>query len=187
MEEVDMVSGPDPAFAASPSSLSSQSRPSGLQSGVGSDLIDVERAVAAVLVDFGLGELRPRMEAAHDVLRRIIGVVEALEQKAATLPSEVARAYGLLWQMEVDRNDPNLRYASDARQALLSVLSDDERSTGIAWTSMDVGREEVAPGGGWPIRTPRAATVFCAICGGEFDAAEWAASASCPECEEPKQ
>ena len=31
-------SGPDPAFAASPPSLSSQSRPSGLQSGVKSDL-----------------------------------------------------------------------------------------------------------------------------------------------------
>lgn len=28
---------------------------------------------------------------------------------------------------------------------------------------------------------------ICAICGGQFDTAEWNASRSCPECEQPKR
>lgn len=33
----------------------------------------------------------------------------------------------------------------------------------------------------------RAETMFCRTCGGEFDAAEWRASTTCPECESPKR
>jgi hypothetical protein len=41
-------------------------------------------------------------------------------------------AYGLLWHMRIDRRDDNLRLASDARRALLAVLSKDEQADGIA-------------------------------------------------------
>lgn len=29
--------------------------------------------------------------------------------------------------------------------------------------------------------------VTCETCGGEFDSAEWSASPTCPECEQPKR
>lgn len=41
-------------------------------------------------------------------------------------------AYGLLWHMNIDRSDPNLRLASDARRALLAVMSSEEMADGIA-------------------------------------------------------
>ena len=40
-------------------------------------------------------------------------------------------AYGLLWHMHIDREDDNLRLASDARQALLSVMTSDDKADGI--------------------------------------------------------
>lgn len=44
----------------------------------------------------------------------------------------VRLAYGLLWHMQIDRRDANLRLASDARLTLLSTLSKDEQADGIA-------------------------------------------------------
>lgn len=43
----------------------------------------------------------------------------------------IVTAYGLLWKMRIDRNDPNLALASDARTALLGVLSGDDQARGI--------------------------------------------------------
>lgn len=49
-------------------------------------------------------------------------------------------AYGLLWHMRIDRNDPNLALASDARKALLSVMSKDDQLRGINAAKITDGR-----------------------------------------------
>lgn len=59
------------------------------------DLIDVERAVAAVLVDEPLGKLRSRTEAAHDLLNQMIPNVTAPDA-AASEAGEVERAKAVL-------------------------------------------------------------------------------------------
>ena len=40
-------------------------------------------------------------------------------------------AYGLLWHMHIDREDDNLRLASDARRALLEALSKEDQLIAI--------------------------------------------------------
>lgn len=49
-------------------------------------------------------------------------------------------AYGLLWHMRIDRDNPNLRLASDARRALSSVLSKDDKIDGITRAKMTDAR-----------------------------------------------
>lgn len=49
-------------------------------------------------------------------------------------------AYGLLWHMSIDREDPNLALASDARKALLSILSKDDQVRGIMAAKATDGR-----------------------------------------------
>jgi hypothetical protein len=49
-------------------------------------------------------------------------------------------AYGLLWHMQIDREDDNLRLASDARKALLSVMSKDDQLRGIDAAKATEGR-----------------------------------------------
>ncbi len=49
-------------------------------------------------------------------------------------------AYGLLWHMEIDRADENLKLASEARRALFTVLTKDERADGIARAKATDGR-----------------------------------------------
>lgn len=72
--------------------------------------------------------------------RELVELLEAAEKKAATLPSSVALAYGLLWHMTIDHEDDNLRLASDARKALLSLLSKDEQAEGITWAKLTDAR-----------------------------------------------
>lgn len=43
----------------------------------------------------------------------------------------VRLAYGLLWNMHIDRRHPNLRVASDARTQLSNALSRDDKKRGI--------------------------------------------------------
>jgi hypothetical protein len=52
----------------------------------------------------------------------------------------VRLAYGLLWHMRIDNRDPNLKLASDARKALLTVLSKDDQLRGIDAAKMTDGR-----------------------------------------------
>jgi hypothetical protein len=49
-------------------------------------------------------------------------------------------AYGLLWHMTIDNHDPNLKLASDARKALLAVMSKDDQLRGIDAAKMTDGR-----------------------------------------------
>lgn len=60
--------------------------------------------------------------------------------KTDTVADAVRLAYGLLWHMHIDRNDDNLRLASDARKALLAVLSKDDQLRGIDAAKMTDGR-----------------------------------------------
>jgi hypothetical protein len=52
----------------------------------------------------------------------------------------VTLAYGLLWHMQIDREDDNLRLASDARKALLGVMSKDDQLRGIDAAKATDGR-----------------------------------------------
>src|SRR3990167_7944118 len=45
-------------------------------------------------------------------------------------------AYGLLWHMEIDRNDSNLYLASEARKALLAVMTIDDQFRGLEAAKM---------------------------------------------------
>ncbi len=56
------------------------------------------------------------------------------QQKAINL------AYGLLWHMEIDRNGDNLWLASEARKALLAVMSKDDQLRGIDAAKMTDAR-----------------------------------------------
>ncbi len=58
----------------------------------------------------------------------------------ATAPEAVRLAYGLLWHMRIDREDDNLRLASDARAALLTLLGKDEQVDGITRAKATDGR-----------------------------------------------
>lgn len=52
----------------------------------------------------------------------------------------VRLAYGLLWHMDIDRRDDNLRLASDARKALATVLTSGEQADGITRAKATDGR-----------------------------------------------
>lgn len=56
------------------------------------------------------------------------------------VPSAVQLAYGLLWHMHIDREDDNLALASDARKALMEVLSKDDQLRGIDAAKMTDAR-----------------------------------------------
>ena len=57
----------------------------------------------------------------------------------ATLEA-VRLAYGLLCHMRIDTTDDNLKLASDARKALLAVISKDDQLRGIDAAKMTDGR-----------------------------------------------
>jgi hypothetical protein len=57
-----------------------------------------------------------------------------------TVKEAAILAYGLLWHMAIDRNDDNLRLASDARHALLLGLSEADRLRAIDAAKMTDAR-----------------------------------------------
>lgn len=48
------------------------------------------------------------------------------------ITEQTALAYGLLWRMQIDRRDPNLCLASDARKTLLLMLNTEQQAQGIS-------------------------------------------------------
>lgn len=53
------------------------------------------------------------------------------------IQAAIELAYGMLWHMSIDTRDPNLKLASDARKALLSVMDKDAQSRGICSVRTD--------------------------------------------------
>ena len=49
----------------------------------------------------------------------------------ALIAEAIRLAYGLLWHMRIDTRDDNLKLASDARKALLAVISKDDQLRGL--------------------------------------------------------
>jgi hypothetical protein len=68
------------------------------------------------------------------------GVSETYARFDRAWDDAVNLAYGLLWHMQIDREDDNLRLASDARKALLSVMSKDDQLRGIDAAKATEGR-----------------------------------------------
>ncbi len=54
-----------------------------------------------------------------------------MQTKTSKMYDSIRLAYGLLWHMQIDREDDNLRLASDARQTLLSIMSKHDQLRGI--------------------------------------------------------
>lgn len=59
----------------------------------------------------------------------------------------LALAYGLLWHMEIDRRDPNLRLASEARTQISNAISGDKtiRARGIEMARKRMKQMRIAP------------------------------------------
>ncbi len=74
------------------------------------------------------------------VVQSALLAIQATEARAQGLVEALRLAYGLLWHMQIDTTDDNLKLASDARQALLSVMSKDDQLLGIDAAKMTDGR-----------------------------------------------
>lgn len=59
---------------------------------------------------------------------------------ADDIQAAINLAFGLLWHMEIDTRNDNLRLASDARKALWAVMSKDDQADGITRAKMTDGR-----------------------------------------------
>ena len=74
-------------------------------------------------------------ELAIEFARHRTRALEA-SQAGEDLRSAINLAYGLLWHMQIDKRDENLKLASDARAALLSVMTKDNQADGITRAKM---------------------------------------------------
>lgn len=91
-----------------------------------------------------------RMSPTIDMLEceDVLSAADLLEKQAAEierLRDASAMAYGLLWHMYIDRRDPNLRLASEARTQVSSALSMDVKGRGIADSRVRMKSMRVSP------------------------------------------
>jgi hypothetical protein len=74
------------------------------------------------------------------LMEEAITKMAELRQEGDSNHPAITLAYGLLWHMRIDRRDDNLCLASDARAALLTVLSKAEQAIGITQAKATDGR-----------------------------------------------
>lgn len=79
-------------------------------------------------------------ECAAAIIRAALSTTPDAVRGEVDLREAARLAYGLLWHMQIDTRDPNLKLASAARNALLSAMTKDDQYLGIDAAKMTDAR-----------------------------------------------